>query len=137
MAAVSVILNLLIVVVQVGGDDESNGGWKSASLEDSMNYYSNVCTVPRISVRDMTKERFEKDFQRKPFILTFPNGAEDWVKTDYWTVENLTYEYQDWRFTAGKSIDIVYNGGRGDVNKTFEDYIHEMRNKKVTGGDLT
>lgn len=135
------IYALLFIIHRSYGDQEGvsglNGGWKPASLEDSINYYSSICTIPKISITEISKERFERDYKKKPFILTFPNGASDWVQTEFWTMENLTLEYEDWQFTAGKSIDIVYNGGRGDFNRTFKEYIEEMRNKRVPGGDVT
>lgn len=120
-----------------GTEEELNGGWKLASLDDSMRFYTNVCTIPKISIQEMTKERFETSFRDKPFILTFPNGADDWVKSEHWTVQSLSREYQEWKFTAGKSIDIVYNGGKGDFKRTFKEYVAEMRNTTIQSGDFT
>ncbi|XP_067931908.1 uncharacterized protein [Watersipora subatra] len=120
-----------------GTEEEVNGGWKLASLDDSMRFYTNVCTIPKISIQEMTKERFETSFRDKPFILTFPNGADDWVKSEHWTVQSLSREYQEWKFTAGKSIDIVYNGGKGDFKRTFKEYVAEMRNTTIQSGDFT
>ena len=85
----------------------------------------------------MTKERFEAQYVTRPFILTFPNGKDDWVKSEFWTVENLTASYDARTLSAGKSIDIVYNGGKGDQNTTFKGFVEEMRTKDVPGGDLT
>ena len=135
-----VILNLLLLALKSFGDEtldsDFNGGWLPASLDDSMRYFSNVCSIPKVHVKDMTKERFE-EYKSKPFILTFSNGAHDWVQKEFWTVKNLSLEYEDWHFAAGKSIDIVYNGGKGAFNRTFKQYLNEMREKQVPGGDFT
>ena len=131
------ILVFCVSLVFSEEDGSTDGGWLPASVEDSMKYYTNNCSIPKIPIGEMTKERFEAEFVTRPFILTFPNGKDDWVKSEFWTVENLTASYDARTLSAGKSIDIVYNGGKGDQNTTFKGFVEEMRTKDVPGGDLT
>jgi len=142
MAALSTrVLGLTLILVSVWCEDLDgdvlSGGWLPATVDDSMKYYSNLCNIPKIRSTDMTKEVFEKDFKTKPFILTFANGAKDWVETEHWTLESLTTVYHDWVLGAGKSLDIVYNGGKGDTNRTFSEFVEEMRNREVPADDFT
>lgn len=132
------LLQILILWVSLASSDEdTSGGWQPASVEESMKYYTNICNIAKIPISEMTSERFEKEYRNTPFILTFPNGKKDWVQSDFWTVNNLSASYDQWQFTAGKSIDIVYSGGKGDTRTTFKEFVEEMRTKKVHGGDLT
>lgn len=132
---------LLTIILQWVGaetvDKDLMGGWKPASLDESMKYYTKLCTIPKIRYDDTTAERFEKELKYKPFILTFGNGAEDWVKSDFWTLKNLTETYDEWKLSAGKSIEIVYNGGKGDMSKTFKEFVREMRTKTPAERDPT
>lgn len=130
------LLIILVWISQARGDEEA-GGWMPASVEDSMKYYSNVCNIPKIPISEMTKERFDSEYHNKPFVITFPNGKDDWVQSEYWSIGNLTDAYDDWTLSAGKTIDIVYSGGKGDVNTTFKNFVDEMRTKAVPGGDFT
>ena len=67
-----------------------NGGWRVADEATIAHLYSNVCTVERLSARDLSAERFEDEFRyKKPVIVTFPGGAADWTDPKGWSLDSL------------------------------------------------
>lgn len=114
-----------------------NGGWLPVTDEDLKIYHSDKCNIPKIPVSNITKERFAAELQDKVFIITFPNGVADWCNSEKWSADSLTAEYDGFQLGAGKPIDIVYDGGKTKMNRTFKEFIQEMRSEGEPSADLT
>ncbi|XP_033745001.1 uncharacterized protein LOC117330673 isoform X2 [Pecten maximus] len=114
----------------------STGGWQLASDKTNQQFDSSLCTMDRLSVRDLTSEQFEKVYRyKKPLIVTFPNGAKDWTQPDRWSVKNLKREYGKWSVLYGNSLEIVRRGGNGHMQTSFTEYVDRLMKDRDAMGD--
>jgi hypothetical protein len=43
-----------------------------------------------VSVGELSEERFEAEYRfKKPVLVTFPGGAQDWTDPQLWSAESL------------------------------------------------
>lgn len=136
--ATLLLLACLCGFLDVSGslEDGLEGGWRLPTAEELRLYSTDKCSLERISINEITAEKFKDELASKPFILTFPNGLEEWCTAVNWTSTSLLTQYGERELTAGKSIDIVYNGGKGSMNRTFAQFVDEMRQDRAHS-DLT
>ncbi|GAU96572.1 hypothetical protein RvY_08000 [Ramazzottius varieornatus] len=108
-----------------------NGGWRTASKADWDSHGIKGCDLDEISAENLTPEYFEKEYRfKKPLLIHFPNGADDWTKAELWTLPYLLKTYGKWEVGSGKGVDIVRHGGNGHYKSSFEDYIMSIMEQR-------
>ena len=66
-----------------------------------------VCDFDIVKATDMTRERFEKEyFDKKPFVISFENGASEWTDPDLWVPESLAKRHGN-KFALGGYSEIL------------------------------
>ncbi|GFR74444.1 JmjC domain-containing protein 8 [Elysia marginata] len=105
----------------VGGDV---GEWRPPSEPMWRQFGTDRCTIERVSVLDLSPERFQSEFRfKKSVLVTFPNGAADWTNPGDWTRRGLSESYSHWGIHSGQSLEIVRKGGNANHVSTFKDYV--------------
>ena len=108
----------------------NNGGWRLADDKTNEKYDTNICDIDRKWSHELTSEDFEKFYRyKKPVIVQFSSGAQDWTDPAKWTVSNLKREYGEWTVMSGNSREIVRRGGTGDLETSFSDFVDDMLNR--------
>ncbi|KAI8517102.1 hypothetical protein Bbelb_056830 [Branchiostoma belcheri] len=107
------------------------GGWNSADRETAQKLSTSSCLIDRHYVDDVTPQMFRDNFRYKnPLIIRFRNGASGWVNTPDWGKRNLLEKHSGWTVRSGTSLDIVRNGGVGDNETSFYDFLSTMEGQK-------
>lgn len=115
-------------------DDLSNvdlhlGGWRPADDDVMQKYGSTVCNIERVSVKDLTPERFETEFRfKKPILVTFPRAAQDWTDPLKWSRQSLVKDYGSWSIRQGQSLEIVRAGGNAKHSSSFVEFVDKLIN---------
>lgn len=74
----------------LSSSSSSNGGWRLADEELARRWDSNLCNIERVSVEELSAERFEREYRfKRPVLVTFPHGAKDWTDPQRWTQPEL------------------------------------------------
>ncbi|XP_052781456.1 uncharacterized protein LOC128218004 isoform X2 [Mya arenaria] len=129
-------LSLLHIVKLDLNPKHGNGGWREPDEATLQLYDTGICNIDRVNAVDLTLDIFESTYRhRKPVIVTFPNGAEDWINPGKWTVESLKTEYGDRWVLSGNAREIVRRGGSGYVETTFEEYLNDLLNESDQIGE--
>ncbi|KAH3876399.1 uncharacterized protein LOC127868474 isoform X3 [Dreissena polymorpha] len=114
----------------------NNGGWRVAD-EATLNLYnSDLCTVERVKAESLTVNEFERIYRyKKPLIVQFKNGADDWIESAKWTLNSLKEEYGGEVVHSGNARDIVRHGGNGYVETSFTEYVDKLMSDKDQIGE--
>ncbi|KAK7499630.1 hypothetical protein BaRGS_00009282 [Batillaria attramentaria] len=107
---------------------EDSGGWRQpeSRLRDREKFDSPFCNIERISVLDLTPERFEREYRfKKPVLLTFPRGAVDWTVPDKWKRAELKRTFGEWEVTLYDSVGFYGKLARRKAH--LADFIDSMR----------
>lgn len=100
------------------------GEWRPPSEYVWSKFGTNRCTIERVSVLDLSPERFEDEYRfKKSVLVTFPNGAADWTRPSEWSRQGLEKSYSHWGIHSGQSLEIVRKGGNAYHVSTFKDYV--------------
>ncbi|VDH94763.1 Hypothetical predicted protein [Mytilus galloprovincialis] len=114
----------------------SSNGWREADPRVIAKYDSTICNIEKRKIEDLSSEEFEKVYRyKKPVIVIFPNGAEDWAEADKWTVSNLKKEYGDFRIYSGNAREIVRRGGNGEVGSSFSEFVDKLIQQEDETGE--
>lgn len=102
----------------------SYGGWRTASEGVLGLYDTAFCNIERRNADQLTAAEFERTYRfKKPVIVSFNNGARDWINPDEWTVESLKRAYGNKWVRSGNGREIVRHGGSGYVESSFVEYV--------------
>ncbi|XP_052076487.1 uncharacterized protein LOC127714471 [Mytilus californianus] len=117
-------------------EEVSSTGWREADQRVIAKYDSTICNIEKRKIEELSSEEFEKVYRyKKPVIVTFPNGANDWADADKWTVSNLKREYGDFRIYSGNAREIVRRGGNGEVGSSFSDFVDKLIQEEDETGE--
>ncbi|CAC5382402.1 unnamed protein product [Mytilus coruscus] len=117
-------------------EEVSSTGWREADQRVIAKYDSTICKIEKRKIEELSSEEFEKVYRyKKPVIVTFPNGANDWADADKWTVSNLKKEYGDFRIYSGNAREIVRRGGNGEVGSSFSDFVDKLIQEEDETGE--
>ncbi|KAL5013196.1 hypothetical protein ScPMuIL_007466 [Solemya velum] len=146
--ATKTVLGIFSILIVLGAyffdlgnkvDEETEniyGGWRIADNETVATIGSDFCNIERRYADELSEEVFEKIYRfKKPVILLFKNGAKDWTEPKRWQLENLKEEYGRWAVNSGNSIEIVRNGGSGNVVTSFTQFLEKLFPKEAPIGD--
>ncbi|CAH1240090.1 JMJD8 [Branchiostoma lanceolatum] len=112
-------------------ESDTPGGWKSADRETRQTLSTSSCLIDRHYVDDVTPQLFKDNFRYKnPLIIRFRSGASGWINTQEWSKRNLLEKYSGWTVRSGTSLDIVRNGGVGDNETSFYEFLSNMAGQK-------
>ncbi|GFO40495.1 bifunctional arginine demethylase and lysyl-hydroxylase jmjd6 [Plakobranchus ocellatus] len=112
--------------------------WRPPSEEVWRQFGTDKCTIERVSVRDLTSERFEQEFRfKKSVIVIFPNGAADWTNPEDWSKRGLTKSYSQWTIHSGESLEIVRKGGNAKHVSSFEEYVDNLLMEERSENDTS
>lgn len=125
IALVSRVFLMISLLIQICSLTENgNGGWKLGDPGETLLLDNGICTIDRVSVLDLTPERFEREYRlQKPVLITFPNGASDWTDTSLWTEKHIRKEYARWKLKDG---GLVRRDRNRTVLRTFVEYIDDV-----------
>ncbi|KAL4226395.1 hypothetical protein ACF0H5_014378 [Mactra antiquata] len=112
------------------------GGWRLADADTLKLYNTSICTIDRQFAHEINEHDFENIYRhKKPLILCFKNGADDWTLSERWSIESLQKEYGDWDVMSGNSREIVRHGGTGYIQASFSNYIEDIMYDKDSVGE--
>lgn len=102
-------------------------GWRLPDQEVLQKYGSDLCTIERVSLLDLSSQRFEDEFRfKKPVLVTFPNGARDWTEPKKWSKSELMRGYSKQIIHSGQSLEIVRKGGNANHASSLENFIMNL-----------
>ena len=108
---------------------EPVGGWKLGTAQDLELLDTPRCTIERKSAASLTSDEFEANYRyKRPILVTFPNGTAEWTRPDLFTRSSLSKRYGDWSISYGNSLEIVRQGGVGNVRSPFDDFVRKLDN---------
>ncbi|CAL1543347.1 unnamed protein product [Lymnaea stagnalis] len=137
---VGLTLSTLILFKEVryldreASQEERFGGWRPASDDILQKYGSDVCSVERVSVHDLSPERFEEEFRfKKSVLVTFPKGSAGWTDPYQWSRQGLVDAYSSWAIHSGQSLEIVRAGGNAKHKTSFLDFVEKLLDNPKNG----
>lgn len=120
-------LIFLLILIPVCSLD--NGGWRLTPEDETRLLDDGICNIDRVSILDMTRERFEREYRlKKPVLITFPNGAADWTNTSYWTEPAYRVGFKSWNLPKYVDDSLIRDRQSRSRLKTYTDYMDHVIN---------
>ena len=117
---------------------QQSSDWRPPSENVWRKYGTDRCSIERVSVLDLSPERFEAEFRfKKCVIVTFPHGAADWTTPGNWSRRGLSESYSDMDIRSGQSLEIVRRGGHAKHVSTFSEYLDNYLMKERAENDTS
>ncbi|GAU99535.1 hypothetical protein RvY_10526 [Ramazzottius varieornatus] len=89
----------------------TDGGWRNASEDVWASFYTDRCDVVRKSALKMNGKKFEREYrEKKPLLLEFPGGANDWTDADLFSYANLSSAYRKFEKPTGLEVSYFPSG---------------------------
>ncbi|XP_029638189.1 uncharacterized protein LOC115213383 isoform X2 [Octopus sinensis] len=118
------------------GEIKDSNGWNVGDEEALRRFSISFCDIDRKSISDITSKEFEHQYRlRKPLILTFQNGAKDWINSSMWSRSELKKKYGQWLLLVGNAREIVRHGGNGHIQTSVEDFLDDKMQKTNLQGE--
>ncbi|GAB1598511.1 hypothetical protein Ahia01_001210200, partial [Argonauta hians] len=112
------------------GEIKNTHGWNNGDEAAWKKFGISFCDFDRISISDITTKEFEHQYRlRKPLILTFHNGAKDWINSSMWSRTALKEQYGQWLLLVGNAREIVRHGGNGHVQTSVKEFLDDNMQK--------
>nr|XP_006812940.1 PREDICTED: uncharacterized protein LOC102807379 [Saccoglossus kowalevskii] len=110
---------------------EKFDSWRRGDRETELLLNSSICNIDKRFSNELTNEEFATVYRyKKPVIIVFQHGANEWTSPEDWTLENLLWNYQDWEIASGTSYDIVRHGGSGNEFTTFNVFLNTLMDQQ-------
>lgn len=118
------------------GEIKNNNGWNVGDEEDLRRFSISFCDIDRKSILDITSKEFEDQYRlKKPLILTFHNGARDWINSSMWSRSEIKKKYGQWLLLVGNAREIVRHGGNGHIQTSVDDFLDDKMQKTNLQGE--
>ncbi|XP_050411586.1 uncharacterized protein LOC126826653 isoform X1 [Patella vulgata] len=117
---------------------EDETGWHKADDFTLNKYSTDICSIERVSVHDISHEKFETEYKhKKPLIIQFTQGASDWTDVNQWIPFQLIEKYGSHVLYSGKPREIVRHGGNGDTETRLDYFINELMTSSYNASNKT
>ncbi|PAA54598.1 hypothetical protein BOX15_Mlig004490g1 [Macrostomum lignano] len=115
-----------------GAKSTANESQKSSltSSQQSKALSKSNCGIDRRWAKNLSLEEFRSTYRlKRPLLLQFERGAADWlVRDSAWSLDRLAGQFGSYDALAGRPVQIVQNGGRGQERVNFGRFLSDIRN---------